>query len=96
MLGLVIGKPIGITLATFLLVRSGIASLPRGVNWSQIVAVGVLAGIGFTMSLFIATLGFGSGAQLEAAKIGILGASLIAGCLGYVLLWRATRAAPSA
>jgi NhaA family Na+:H+ antiporter len=95
-LGLVIGKPIGITLATLLLVRSGITSLPRGVTWGQIVAVGFLAGIGFTMSLFIATLGFGSGAQLEAAKIGILGASLIAGLLGYALLWRATRTVPAA
>jgi NhaA family Na+:H+ antiporter len=94
--GLVVGKPIGITLATFLLIRSGIASLPRGVTWNQIIAVGFLAGIGFTMSLFIATLGFGTGAQLEAAKIGILGASLIAGLVGYALLWRATRTAPAA
>jgi NhaA family Na+:H+ antiporter len=92
LIGLVVGKPIGIMLTTSLLVRSGIASLPRGVTWSHIIGVSFLAGIGFTMSLFIATLAFGEGARLEAAKIGILGASLVAGVIGYTLLSRVPKA----
>lgn len=87
-LGLVVGKPVGILLAAWLLVRSGLAGLPAGVSWSQLAGVACLAGIGFTMSLFIATLGFGQGALLEGAKLGILGASLVAGGLGYLVLWR--------
>ncbi|HMO58127.1 MAG TPA: Na+/H+ antiporter NhaA [Roseiflexaceae bacterium] len=85
-LGLVLGKPIGIMLTSWLLVRFSVVALPRGVTWRQVLGVSFLAGIGFTMSLFIATLAFGDGARLEAAKIGILGASLIAGLAGYGLL----------
>lgn len=84
--GLVIGKQIGITLASWLAVKLRIAQLPAGVAWRDIYAVGWLAGIGFTMSLFISELAFGSGEELEAAKVGILGASLIAGVIGYLLL----------
>jgi NhaA family Na+:H+ antiporter len=93
-LGLVLGKPAGIMLCTWLAVRLGLGALPEGVTWRQISATAWLAGIGFTMSLFIAYLGFGEGEQLVAAKYGILAGSLIAGGGGYVLLRLATRPAP--
>ena len=86
--GLVIGKPVGIMLACYLAVRFGLASLPSNVDWKQMIGVGCLAGIGFTMSLFIATLGFGEGALLESAKMGTLLASIIAGSIGFFILWR--------
>jgi NhaA family Na+:H+ antiporter len=88
LLGLVIGKPLGLIGVSWLLVRTGVTVLPEGVRWPHIVGAGCLAGLGFTMSLFIATLGFGESPLLEAAKIGILGASLISGVLGYMLLRR--------
>jgi NhaA family Na+:H+ antiporter len=91
--GLVVGKPVGLLLASWATVRSGLAPLPEGVGWGQMVGVACLAGIGFTMSLFIAALGFGSGPLLEAAKLGILTASLVAGVTGYVLLRRTHRSA---
>lgn len=86
-LGLVVGKPLGLLGAVWLAVHSGIASLPSGVQWSHMVGIGCLAGIGFTMSLFIASLGLDAG-ELEVAKLGILTASVIAGSLGFVLLRR--------
>jgi NhaA family Na+:H+ antiporter len=88
MLGLVVGKPLGLIGLSWLLVRLGVTVLPEGVRWAHIVGVGCLAGLGFTMSLFIATLGFGESELLEAAKLGILGASLISGVLGFILLRR--------
>jgi NhaA family Na+:H+ antiporter len=88
MLGLVLGKPIGLVGISWLAVRAGVTMLPAGVQWSHMVGAGFLAGIGFTMSLFVATLGFGESPLLEAAKLGILGASIIAGVLGFVLLSR--------
>ena len=91
--GLVLGKPIGIIGASWLAVRSGIAALPAGVTWRHIVGVGFLGGIGFTMSLFIASLGFGESELLDAAKMGILGASLLAGVIGFLLLRRGQEAA---
>ena len=86
--GLVLGKPIGILGAAWVATRAGIAELPQGVQWGHMVGAGFLAGIGFTMSLFIASLGFGESALLEAAKLGILGASSIAGVIGFLLLRR--------
>lgn len=87
--GLVLGKPLGITLFSWLAVRGGVAELPRGVTWRLIHGVSWLAGIGFTMSLFVAGLAFPvAPALLDAAKIGILAASLVAGLLGWFLLWR--------
>jgi NhaA family Na+:H+ antiporter len=86
--GLVVGKPIGITLMTWLAVKSGKGFLPQGVNWLQVVGAGCLAGIGFTMSLFIADLAWNDEALIANAKIGILTASLISGILGFVLLSR--------
>ena len=88
LLGLVIGKPFGVTVAAWLAVRMGIAAKPEGVSWRQLHGTGWLAGIGFTMSLFIAALAFGDGPQLAMAKVGILSASVLAGTIGWVLLRR--------
>jgi NhaA family Na+:H+ antiporter len=90
-LGLLIGKPIGITLASWLAVRNGLAALPAGVNWSHIHGAGWLGGIGFTMSLFVASLAFADEAHLTMAKVGIFTASLCAGIVGSLLLLKATR-----
>jgi len=92
-LGLVAGKQIGVLSFAWLAVKVGIADLPKGVSWRQVHAVGVLAGIGFTMSLFVATLAFPGEAMVEVAKVGILSASLIAGIGGSLLLWRASHPA---
>jgi Na+:H+ antiporter, NhaA family len=95
-LGLVLGKPIGITLTSWLAVRAGAAAKPEGVRWASLHAVSWLGGIGFTMSLFVANLAFtgaGAGALLDAAKLGILSASLVAGIVGYTIMRRST--APS-
>ena len=85
-LGLVLGKQIGITAFTYLAVKLKIADLPDGVTWKQIYAVSWLGGIGFTMSIFVSGLAFGESMLLDYAKIGILVASLAAGAIGYVLL----------
>jgi Na+:H+ antiporter, NhaA family len=94
-LGLVIGKPLGITALSWLAVRAGLARLPAGATWRQLVAVSVLAGIGFTMSIFIAGIAFDDPARAAAAKTGVLGASLVAGVVGLALLRRAAAPAPS-
>jgi len=87
-IGLVIGKPIGILGMSWLAVRTGLARLPEGVDWAALLGGGVLSGIGFTMSLFIAGLALDA-AQLDAAKTGVLAASLVAGALGMaILFWR--------
>ena len=86
-LGLVVGKQLGITLAALAVVRMGIASLPAGVGWRHVYGAAWLGGIGFTMSLFIATLAYGDGSpELALAKIGILGASIAAGIGGFAIL----------
>jgi NhaA family Na+:H+ antiporter len=85
--GLVLGKTIGVTGAAFLSVRSGAASLPKGVTWPIVAAGALLSGIGFTMSLFIASLGL-EGPMLETAKTGILLGSLVAGSGGFLALSR--------
>jgi NhaA family Na+:H+ antiporter len=84
-LGLVLGKPIGLIGATWLTVRFGIADLPQGATWRHMLGIGMLAGIGFTMSLFIATLGFSDVTMLDTAKLSVLIGSLISGTCG--LLW---------
>jgi NhaA family Na+:H+ antiporter len=83
--GLVVGKPLGIVLLSWLAVRAGWASLPSAVNWRVMVGAGCLAGIGFTMSLFIAALAL-DGELLDAAKIGILGGSAVSAAVGIALL----------
>jgi NhaA family Na+:H+ antiporter len=85
-LGLVVGKIVGITLATFLAVRFGLGTLPRRTGWRQIVGLSALAGIGFTVSLFIAELAFTDALIADAAKLGIFAGSTVAGLLGYALL----------
>ena len=80
--GLVVGKPIGVFCFSWLAVRVGLAALPSGVRWSGILVVGLVAGIGFTMALFIATLAFPPGPLIEVAKLGILLASLVASVIG--------------
>ena len=87
--GLVLGKPLGIAACAWLAVRSGLTALPDGLSWQHILGVGFLAGIGFTMSLFITNLAFGGTELLSTAKLGILAASVAAGLLGWELLRRA-------
>ena len=84
--GLVIGKPIGIVLFSWLATRTRLAAMLDGIGWRQIVGVGMLGGIGFTMSLFIANLAFGDGPALETAKVGILLASVVSGIAGAIVL----------
>jgi len=86
LLGLVIGKPLGIVGFCKLAVRLGLARLPSGVTWLQMAAVGTLAGIGFTVSIFISSLAFEDPAHLMEAKTAVLAASLIAGVAGYFAL----------
>jgi len=85
-LGLVLGKPIGVTFASWLAVKSGLAALPENVSWKHIHGASWLAGIGFTMSLFMTGLAFTDDSQLTAAKLGILVASVAAGIVGSVIL----------
>lgn len=87
-MGLVIGKPVGIFTFSWLAVKLRLAALPEGVNWRHIFGVGMLGGIGFTMSLFIAGLSFTDHMLYEYSKLGILGASLISAALGMgILFW---------
>jgi NhaA family Na+:H+ antiporter len=81
-LALVIGKPLGILAGSWLAVRIGWRQLPPGVTWRGVLLVGMLGGIGFTMSIFIATLAFVDPQHLAAAKIGVLIGSAVSGILG--------------
>lgn len=90
-LGLAVGKPLGITAAAFAAVRCRFASLPEGVNWTALHGCAWLGGIGFTMSLFIAALAFSDTNLLDSAKLGILSGSIVAGAVGAVILQRSTR-----
>jgi len=85
--GLVVGKPLGIGLISYGATRLGLASLPGGVQWRQFLSAGVLAGIGFTMSLFITNAAFSDPMVQETAKLAILAASILAAALGSVLLY---------
>jgi Na+:H+ antiporter, NhaA family len=87
-IGLLVGKPLGIFLFAWLSAKWRVATRPAGVSWNQIFAAGCLCGIGFTMSLFVATLAFESGPHVDSAKIGILMASLASGIIGGMLLLR--------
>ena len=84
--GLVVGKPLGIFAFSWVAVAAGWARKPDDVGWPMLAGAGMLAGIGFTMSLFIANLAF-DGGSLSAAKLGVLVASLIAGAIGMAALW---------
>ncbi|MGD2217747.1 MAG: Na+/H+ antiporter NhaA [Gemmatimonadales bacterium] len=83
--GLVIGKPLGIVVLSFIAVRVGLARLPEGIGWAALTGGGFLAGIGFTMALFIAGLAM-EGEMLDAAKVGVLGASAVAAAIGLSIL----------
>src|SRR5690606_14158620 len=87
-LGLMLGKPVGIFLMTKLAIVLRIGSMPQGASWIQIIGIGLLAGIGFTMSIFIALLSFSDSLLIAEAKFSILVASLLSGVIGYVLLNR--------
>ena len=84
--GLVLGKPVGVTLFCFLAVAIGVSNLPNPLNWKHIFGAGILGGIGFTMSIFITNLAYpGNTPMIDASKMAILLASLLAGGLG--ILW---------
>ncbi len=89
-LGLVVGKFVGISLASWLAVCLHIAKLPQGVAWRHLLGAAWLGGIGFTMSLFISQLAFTQPEMREEAKVGILTASLLAGIIGLLWLWVAS------
>jgi NhaA family Na+:H+ antiporter len=84
--GLFVGKPIGIGFFSWLAVKSRIADLPMNVDWPQLISTSFLAGIGFTMALFIASAAFTDPALLSIAKLSIILTSLLAGLVGSVLL----------
>lgn len=86
--GLVAGKPIGILLCTWLAIRFRLCQLPEDVGWKQLLGLGLLAGIGFTMSIFITNLAFDNEAIIQHSKIAILAASLLASMLGFAVLAR--------
>lgn len=87
-LGLVLGKQVGVTLSCWLAVRLGAAALPTGATWRQLYGVAALCGIGFTMSLFVASLAFTDPTALDGAKLGVLAASFISGVYGVAVLAR--------
>jgi NhaA family Na+:H+ antiporter len=93
MVGLVIGKPLGLVAASALAVRLGLAVKPDAYSWRQLAGAGALAGIGFTMSLFIAGQAFPAAADFAAAKIAVFAASVLSSIIGVALLWGAGRAA---
>lgn len=88
---LLIGKPLGIASFTWLAVRLRLGELPAGVAWSHIIGIGLLGGIGFTVSLLISDLSFATGAIADQARAGIFGASLLAALSGFVFLYITTR-----
>ena len=82
-LGLLVGKPLGVMLFSWIAVKLGWASLPAGVSWRHVFGAAWLAGIGFTMSLFVGSLAFGESPLYDAAKVGILVGSAVAGIIGW-------------
>jgi len=85
--GLVVGKPVGIVVASAIAVRLKLAIKPEAYSWRQLSGAGALAGIGFTMSLFIASQAFPGPSEFAAAKFAVFVSSLVAGGLGSALLW---------
>jgi Na+:H+ antiporter, NhaA family len=85
--GLILGKPIGILLAVAICVFLRFAKLPESATWVHMLGVGCLAGIGFTMSLFIGTLAFSAPEQIDAVRVGVIGGSVASTLLGLVILW---------
>ena len=89
-LGLLLGKQVGVFGVTFLIVKMGLAKLPHGANWLHIYGISCLAGVGFTMSLFIGSLSFEDAALMNQVRMGVLSGSIISGILGYVALMLAS------
>lgn len=84
--GLVVGKPLGIFLFSYLAVKMGIASLPKGIRWKQLFGAGIIGGIGFTISIFISTLAFNDAFIQTVAKVAVMIASLVAAVVGFLYL----------
>ncbi len=89
--GLLIGKPLGLVLASMLAVRLGVAVKPQEYSWRQLMGAGALAGIGFTMSLFIASQAFANDSDFAAAKFAVFAASVLSAVIGIAILWNAQR-----
>ena len=89
-LGLVVGKPLGMFFGAAIAVRLGVAAKPDAYSWTQLLGAGALAGIGFTMSLYIAGKAFAP-EDFAAAKVGVFLASLLAGAAGSAILWAAAK-----
>jgi NhaA family Na+:H+ antiporter len=86
--GLLLGKPLGIVLASFLAIKARLSKLPEDLSWTHILGAGFLGGIGFTMSIFITILAFQDSLLVQNTKISILLSSLMAGVIGYLILAR--------
>lgn len=93
LLGLFLGKQVGVFTATFLAVKLGLARLPQGVSWAMIYGLSCLAGIGFTMSLFIGSLSFDDPSLMNAVRLGVLAGSTLSALLGFAVLKAATKGA---
>jgi NhaA family Na+:H+ antiporter len=89
--GLVIGKPVGLVLASAIAVWLGVAVKPKEYSWRQLAGAGALAGIGFTMSLFIAGQAFPVASDFAAAKIAVFSASVLSAVIGVAVLWNAEK-----
>jgi NhaA family Na+:H+ antiporter len=87
MFGLLLGKPLGITLMTFITTKLKITNIPAGIKWFDIFCVNILAGIGFTMSIFVTKLAYTDKSFIETAKLSIIIASVLSGLIGYVVLY---------
>ena len=94
-LGLLLGKFVGVTAVTWVLVKLRAGTLPEGMRWPHLMAVALLAGIGFTMSLFIGGLAFGEGPAMNAVRLGVLAASIVAAGAGLLALRQLARSKPS-
>jgi NhaA family Na+:H+ antiporter len=92
-LGLILGKTVGISLFTFLAVRTGLGRLPAGTGWGHVVGLATVGGVGFTVALFVASLAFIDPSFDDLAKVGIFAGSLVAGAIGSVILFRSKRPA---
>ena len=85
-LGLLFGKFLGIASATFIATRAHVCKLPDGATWQHILGASFLAGIGFTMSLFMSSLAFENVSFIESTRVGVIFASLVSGLIGYIIL----------
>ncbi|MFM9017970.1 MAG: Na+/H+ antiporter NhaA [Actinomycetota bacterium] len=95
-LGLLIGKAVGIPLGAWIAIRMGVGRMPSGARWGQMLGIGLVAGIGFTVSLFVTELAFDDPSLADAARIGVLAGSVLAAVAGAVVLWLLGRRSRSA